>query len=74
MTDYAATTGRRILEPAFMEIRQAVGLPRALAPEAVASVASLIEDLVVSGVVRDELARSGVEATVAPVVRERHDP
>ena len=66
MADYVAATGRRILEPPFMEISQAVGLPRALAPDAVASVAAFIEDLKASGVVRDELALSGVEATVAP--------
>lgn len=66
MTDYVAATGRRILEPPFMEIQQAVGLPRALAPEAVAQVAAHLEDLKASGFVRDELARSGVEATVAP--------
>jgi hypothetical protein len=29
-------------------------------------VASFVEELEASGVVRDELARSGVEATVAP--------
>jgi polar amino acid transport system substrate-binding protein len=66
MEDYVAATGRRILEPAFMEIRQSVGLPRALDGDAVAAVASFVEELKASGFVRDELARSGVEATVAP--------
>ena len=66
MEDYVAATGRRILEPAFMEIRQSVGLPRALDSDAVAAVASFVEELKASGFVRDELARSGVEATVAP--------
>ena len=66
MEDYVAATGRRILEPAFMEIRQSVGLPRALDSNAVAAVASFVEELKASGFVRDELARSGVEATVAP--------
>ncbi len=69
MTDYVAATGRRILEPPFMEISQAVGLPRALAPEAVAAVADHLEELKASGFVRAELERSGVEATVAPAHR-----
>jgi polar amino acid transport system substrate-binding protein len=66
MQDYVAATGRHILEPAFMEIRQSVGLPRAVDRNDVAAVASFVEDLKASGFVRDELARSGVEATVAP--------
>ena len=66
MEQYVAATGRRILEPAFMEISQAIGLPRALAPEAAAAVAAHLEELKASGFVADELLRSGVEATVAP--------
>ncbi len=66
MEDYVAETGRRILEPAFMEIQQSVGLPRALDRDAVAAVAAHVEELKASGFVRDELARSGVDATVAP--------
>ncbi len=66
MAEYVADTGRRILEPAFMEINQAVGLPRALDPDAVAAVATFIEGLTRSGFVRDELALSGVDASVAP--------
>jgi polar amino acid transport system substrate-binding protein len=66
MEDYVAATGRRILEPAFMEIRQSVGLPRALDPDDVTAVASFVEELKASGFVSDELARSGVAATVAP--------
>jgi polar amino acid transport system substrate-binding protein len=66
MEEYVAATGRRILEPAFMEIQQSVGLPRALDPDAVAAVAARVEALKASGFVRDELASSGVEATVAP--------
>jgi polar amino acid transport system substrate-binding protein len=66
MEDYVAATGRRILEPAFMEIKQSVGLPRSLDPESVAAVAARVEVLKASGLVRDELERSGVVATVAP--------
>ncbi len=50
-----------------MEINQAVGLPRGLDPDAVAAVAARVEELKASGFVRDELARSGVEASVAPL-------
>jgi polar amino acid transport system substrate-binding protein len=66
MEDYVAATGRRMLEPAFMEIKQSVGLPRSLDPQFVAAVADRVEELKASGFVRDELARSGVSATVAP--------
>ncbi|WP_246210356.1 transporter substrate-binding domain-containing protein [Nocardioides piscis] len=66
MEKYVVATGRRILEPAFMQINQAVGLPRALDANAVAAVAALVEDLKVAGFVHDQLALSGVEATVAP--------
>ena len=66
MEDYVAATGRRILEPSFMQISQAVGLPRHLDAGAVAAIAAKVEDLKASGFVRDALARSGVEATVAP--------
>ena len=67
MAEYAASTGRRILEPPFMEINQAVGVPRAVDTDAVAAVAAYVEELKASGFVRDELARSGVAATVAPL-------
>jgi polar amino acid transport system substrate-binding protein len=66
MEDYVATTGCRILEPAFMEIRQSVGVPRGLDADALGALAAFVEHLKASGFVRDELARSGVEATVAP--------
>ncbi len=66
MEQYVTASGRRILEPAFMEIRQSVGLPRGLDPSAVAAVAAFIEELKASGFVERELARSGVQATVAP--------
>ncbi len=66
MAEYVAATGRRILERAFMEIRQSGGLPRVLDAEAVTAVAAHVEELKASGFVRDELLASGVEATVAP--------
>jgi len=67
MEEYVAATGRRILEPPFMQINQAVGLPRQLDADAVAAVTAKVEELKASGFVRDELARSGVDATVAPL-------
>jgi polar amino acid transport system substrate-binding protein len=66
MQEYVAATGCRILEPPFMQINQAVGLPRSVDPEVLAAVAAKVEELKASGFVRDELARSGVEASVAP--------
>ena len=66
MTVYAVSTGRRILEPPFMQINQAVGLPRERHPDAIAAVAARVEELKASGFIREELARSDVEATVAP--------
>jgi polar amino acid transport system substrate-binding protein len=66
MTEYAEQSGRRVLEPPFMQINQAVGLPRALDPEAVSAVAEHIEHLKASGFVEQALARSGVDATVPP--------
>jgi polar amino acid transport system substrate-binding protein len=67
MAEYAATTGRRLLEPAFMQINQAVGLPKDLDPDAVGAVAAFVEELKASGFVQTELARSGVDASVAPL-------
>jgi len=66
MEEYVAATGRRMLEPAFMQINQAVGLPRDLDADAIAAVAAFVEDLKASGFVYDQLALSGVDATVAP--------
>ena len=68
MEEYVAATGRRILEPAFMEIRQSAGVPRSVDRGAVAALSAFVEELKASGFVRDELVRSGVEATVAPPV------
>jgi polar amino acid transport system substrate-binding protein len=55
-----------MVEPAFMQIRQAVGLPRGCPDDAVAAVAQFVEELKSSGFVDEELRRSGQSATVAP--------
>lgn len=68
VTDFAAgRPGLRVLEPHFMEIRQAVGIPRSRSDAAVAYVREVVEELKASGFVADALARSGRrDATVAP--------
>jgi polar amino acid transport system substrate-binding protein len=66
MEEYATRTGRRILEPAFMQIRQAVGVPRGVDPAALAELAAHVEHLKATGFVEEALARSGVSAHVAP--------
>lgn len=71
MQEYVAAAGCRILEPPFMQINQAVGLPRGVVPQALEAVSSFVEDLKASGFIADELARSGVVATVAPMAGAR---
>lgn len=68
VTDFvAAHPGTRVLEPRFMEIQQAVGIPRDRSAEAAALVHDVVEELKASGFVADALARSGrTDATVAP--------
>jgi len=66
MTDYVRQSGARMIEPAFMQIRQALGLPRGCSNEAVAAVSAFVEELKSDGFVADELHRSGQTATVAP--------
>ena len=63
---YVAGTRTRIVEPAFMQIRQAVGLPRRTSDEASTAVAQFVEELKSSGFIAEELRRSGQNATVAP--------
>ncbi len=57
----------RLLEPRFMEIRQAVGTTRARSEETVEFLRAFVEDLKRTGFVADALHRSGRrDATVAP--------
>lgn len=58
--------GLRLLEPAFMQIRQAVGIPRTRRAETLAWLTGVVEELRSSGFVADSLRRSGQDATVAP--------
>jgi polar amino acid transport system substrate-binding protein len=56
----------RLIEPAFMEIRQAMGTPQGR-PAGTAYLRSFIEDMKASGVVADALRRSGQhDVAVAP--------
>ena len=63
----AAHPGLRLLEPRFMEIRQAVGTTRSRRPETIAFLRAFVEEVKSSGFVADALGRSGRrDATVAP--------
>lgn len=68
VTDFAAAhPGTRVLEPRFMEIQQAVGLPRSRSGAAVSALRAFVEDVKASGFVAESLARSGrTDASVAP--------
>jgi len=59
-----ARPGMRVVEPRFTEIRQAVATPRDRAPEAVAWLAAVVEELKADGFVAEALERSGQDATV----------
>ncbi|QCX78055.1 Bacterial extracellular solute-binding protein, family 3 [Streptomyces sp. YIM 121038] len=58
----------RLLEPAFMTIRQAMGTTRERSPETVRFLSELVAELVASGFVAEALRRSGQDpALAAPV-------
>jgi polar amino acid transport system substrate-binding protein len=59
--------GFRLIEPRFMEIRQAVGTTRARNPETVEFLRAFVEEMKVNGFVAAALRRAGqADATVAP--------
>ena len=59
--------GLRLIEPPFMEIRQAMGTPKARGDAANSYLHSFIEEMKASGFVADALRRSGqAEVAVAP--------
>lgn len=68
MTAYVAEhPDLRMLEPRFMEIRQALGTTRSRKPETVAYLSTLIEELKANGFIADALRRAGqAEDLVAP--------
>ena len=62
--------GFRVIDERFMQIRQALGTTRSRAPGTVRFLASAIEELKASGLIRDALLRAGQDgALVAP-----HEP
>ena len=62
----AADPGLRLVEPRFMQIRQAVAVARDHRPATVRFLHDLVEDLKASGQIAESLASSGQDATVAP--------
>jgi polar amino acid transport system substrate-binding protein len=60
----AARPGLRLIDSAFMQIRQAVGVTRAKSPETVAYLAEVVADLKASGFIADSLRRSGQSGVV----------
>jgi polar amino acid transport system substrate-binding protein len=63
----AAHHGTRLLEPRFMEIQQAVGVPRSRSGEAVRFLRTFVEELKADGFIARALDRSGRrDAAVAP--------
>ncbi|MEU7822795.1 transporter substrate-binding domain-containing protein [Catellatospora sp. NPDC049133] len=63
----AAEAGVRVIDEAFMQIRQAVGTTRDRLPQTVRFLRDLVEELKGSGFVAEALRRSGrLDATVAP--------
>ncbi|MEI5098766.1 transporter substrate-binding domain-containing protein [Streptomyces sp. PmtG] len=55
----------RLLEPAFMTIRQAMGIPKERSPETVRFLSGLVSELLASGFVGEALRRSGQDAALA---------
>jgi polar amino acid transport system substrate-binding protein len=68
LTDFVASRpGLRLLEPRFMEIRQAVGTTRTRHEETVAFLRTFVEELKAGGFIAAALQRAGrSDATVAP--------
>lgn len=72
VTEFAAAhPGHRVVEDAFMQIRQALGTTRTRRPETVRFLRDLVEELKASGFVAESLRRSNrLDATVAPPALE----
>lgn len=62
----ASHPGLRLVEPRFMQIRQAVATAKSRTDTAVAFLAEFVETVKANGFIADALARSGQDATVAP--------
>lgn len=67
MTDFVgAHPGLRLIEPPFMEIRQAVGTAKTKRPRTTRFLHDLVEELKRTGFVAAALRRSGQAAAIAP--------
>ncbi|TVZ03929.1 ABC transporter substrate-binding protein [Trebonia kvetii] len=67
MTEFvAAHPGYRLIPGRFMEIPQAVGIPKSRRAESARFLHQLVEELKAAGFVADSLRRSGQAVTVAP--------
>jgi polar amino acid transport system substrate-binding protein len=65
--DAAKLGGLRLLDQRFMEIRQAMGVPKSRGAEAAAFLAQFVEEMKASGFVADALQRHQIKgASVAP--------
>ncbi|MCW2933665.1 MAG: transporter substrate-binding protein [Actinomycetia bacterium] len=62
----ASYPGLRLVEPRFMQIRQAVAATKNRTDTAIAFLREFVETVKANGFVADALARSGQDATVAP--------
>ena len=62
----AGHPGLRLVEPRFMEIRQAVATTKDRTDAAIAFLRRLVEEVKANGFVADALTRAGQDATVAP--------
>jgi polar amino acid transport system substrate-binding protein len=67
VTELVATRpGLRLIDGAFMQIRQAVAVAKGKQPQTIAFLAALVEELKANGFIASALARSGQVAAVAP--------
>jgi polar amino acid transport system substrate-binding protein len=65
VTEFVASQpGLRLIDGAFMQIQQAVGVTRAKSPETVAFLAEVIADLKASGFIANSLRRSGQSGVI----------
>jgi polar amino acid transport system substrate-binding protein len=62
----ASEPGLRLVEPRFMQIRQAIATTKSRTEAAIAFLSEFVERVKADGFVADALARSGQDATVAP--------
>lgn len=64
---FRRTPGQRILEPAFMQIRQAAGVPRSRSAQSVGFLRETIDELRASGFIAESLTVSGQSPALVAV-------